>query len=78
MWACTRPARASLGPSQPANPGEGVHCRLSGASTWLIPVGVRGQAVAGGKRQPRRGRVTGQQRRRDAEPAQRGTEPQRG
>src|SRR5258707_4564994 len=35
MWACTRRARAILGRSQPANPGAGVHCRLSEGRTAL-------------------------------------------
>jgi len=41
------------------------------------PVGVRGQAVAGGQLQPRRSRVTGQQRGRHSVAAQRGRQPQR-
>ena len=54
--------RARAGPSQSANSGSVVHCRLRGFTMSLTWKGVGGKAVTGGKRQPRRCCITGQQR----------------
>jgi hypothetical protein len=72
MWACTRSAPASRGPIRHGRPLQAARGR-----DLADPVGVRGQAVAGSKLQPRRGSVTGQQPRRDAVPAQLRRQPQR-
>ena len=58
--------------------GRGRPLQAVGSQGVGYPVGVRGQAVAGGKLQPRWGRVTCEQGRRDAMPAQRHRQPQCG
>jgi len=57
--------------------GRGRPLQAVGAYELADPIGVGGQAVAGGKLKPCRARGTGEQGRRDAVPAQRHRKPQR-